>query len=66
MKTREWFELSRSLRLSIDDGRTDEQLREQISGMMAEVYRIVGICLGVPPVQFTWEYTDKAKQVVHS
>lgn len=56
-------EYARSLRLSIDDGRTDEQLREQISGMMAEVYRIVGICLGVPPVQFTWEYTDKAKQV---
>ena len=25
--------------------------------------RIVGICLGVPPTQFTWEYTDKAKQV---
>merc|ERR1712029_508226 len=27
------------------------------------VYRIVGICMGVPPMQFTWEYTDKAKQV---
>jgi aminopeptidase C len=33
------------------------------SGMMEEVYRIVGICLGIPPKQFTWQYVDKAKQV---
>jgi len=56
-------EYARCLRLSIDQDNTDEQLREQIAGMMAEIYRIVGICLGVPPTTFTWEYTDKAKQV---
>jgi aminopeptidase C len=33
------------------------------SGMMEEVYRITGICLGIPPTQFTWQYVDKAKQV---
>jgi aminopeptidase C len=31
--------------------------------MMEEVYRITGICLGIPPTQFTWQYVDKAKQV---
>ena len=31
--------------------------------MMKEVYRIVGICLGIPPQTFTWEYVDKTKQV---
>ena len=71
-------EYARSLRLAIDKGNTDNELRVQIAGMMAEVYRwvslnfkplfncffrIVGICLGVPPMHFTWEYTDKAKQV---
>ena len=30
---------------------------------MKEVYRIVGICLGIPPQTFTWEYVDKTKQV---
>ena len=86
-------EYARSLRLAIDKGNTDNELRVQIAGMMAEVYRwvistvdivqfsyklptncllkihtlrIVGICLGVPPMHFTWEYTDKAKQVEFS
>ena len=25
-------------------------------------YRIVGICLGIPPETFTWEYYDKSKK----
>src|SRR5438128_11402713 len=29
--------------------------------MMEEVYRIVGICLGIPPTEITWAYYDKAK-----
>lgn len=28
---------------------------------MTVIYRIVGICLGVPPETFTWEYYDKSK-----
>jgi aminopeptidase C len=27
-----------------------------------EFYRIVGICLGVPPTEFSWEYYDKSKE----
>merc|ERR1712020_91326 len=26
------------------------------------IYRIVGICLGIPPKTFTWEYYDKSKK----
>ena len=37
-------EYARSLRLSIDKGNTDNQLREQIAGMMAEVYRYIHEC----------------------
>ena len=25
-------------------------------------FRIVGICLGIPPKTFTWEYYDKSKK----
>ena len=34
-------EYARSLRLAIDKGNTDNELRVQIAGMMAEVYRYV-------------------------
>lgn len=29
---------------------------------MEIVYRIVGICMGIPPVTFEWNYYDKSKQ----
>lgn len=28
---------------------------------MAEIYNIVGICLGIPAATFKWEYYDKSK-----
>lgn len=28
---------------------------------MAEIYRVVGICLGIPDEKFRWEYYDKSK-----
>ena len=34
------------------------------STMMKEIYRIIGICLGIPPKTFVWQYTDKSKQVI--
>ena len=55
-------EYARSLHLTIEQGDTDAQIQVQISSMMSEIYRIVGICLGIPPSTFTWEYTDKSKQ----
>ena len=55
-------EYARTLRIAIDKGDDDSQVEDKISDMMAEIYRIVGICLGIPPVKFTWEYIDKSKQ----
>jgi len=56
-------EYARTLRLEMEGGKTDEQLEETISTMMKEIYRIIGICLGIPPKTFVWQYTDKSKQV---
>lgn len=55
-------EYARTLRLAIDKGDDDGQVETKISEMMTEIYRIVGICLGIPPAKFTWEYVDKSKQ----
>ena len=41
---------------------TSEKVQLKIEDFMHEIYRLVGICLGVPPKTFTWEYYDKSKQ----
>lgn len=44
-------------------GEEEEHLKATINAQMAEVYDIVGICLGVPAQTFTWEYySDKSKE----
>ena len=55
-------EFAKLLRDSIANGATDKEVQEQIIDQMTIVYRIVGICLGVPSETFTWEYYDKAKE----
>ncbi len=42
-------------------GKDLQALREVKTGMMAEVYRILCICLGKPPKTFDFEYRDKDK-----
>lgn len=37
------------------------QIQQRIVEQMTVIYRIVGICLGIPPEKFTWEYYDKSK-----
>lgn len=44
------------------DGASDDEINAKIEGYVETVYRIVAICLGVPPKSFTWEYYDKSKQ----
>lgn len=43
-------------------GASIKQLREMKHEMMDTVYRILCICLGKPPVRFTWEVRDKDKK----
>ena len=55
-------EYAKNLRTCCDEGMGDEELQATILKMMAEIYKIVGICLGIPPAQFKWDYMDKSKQ----
>lgn len=36
-------------------------IRAKIDEQMAEIFTVVGICLGIPPTTFAWEYVDKSK-----
>ncbi|KAL5278305.1 BLMH family protein [Megaselia abdita] len=54
-------EYTKVLRDMIMDGASDEKLQDKIKEQMSEIYKVVGICLGIPPDTFTWEYYDKSK-----
>lgn len=46
----------------IADGATDnDAIDNKVKEQMGEIYKIVGICLGIPDETFTWEYYDKNK-----
>jgi len=45
----------------IKDGASDDSVAEKIKEQRAAAFRIIGICLGIPPEQFVWEYVDKNK-----
>lgn len=55
-------EYTKILRELIDSGASGEDISSTIEQQMSEVYRIVGICLGIPSETITWEYYDKTKQ----
>ncbi|XP_058799413.1 bleomycin hydrolase isoform X2 [Phymastichus coffea] len=54
-------EYAHALRTLIDSGASDEQIQQRINEQMTVIYRIVAICLGIPPETFNWEYYDKSK-----
>lgn len=45
----------------MDQGQGDNCIMKVISTQMETIFRIVGICLGIPSDTFTWEYYDKNK-----
>lgn len=49
-----------TLRKEHEAGKSLEELRTIKDGMLSEIYRILCLCLGVPPKKFTWEYLDEA------
>jgi bleomycin hydrolase len=55
-------EYTKELRDLITEGVSDEEISLHIQQQMSDIYRIVGICLGIPPDTFTWEYYNKAKE----
>jgi len=58
-KLREFAFRLRELVLS---GKSDAEILQAKNDMMADIYRIVSICLGTPPETFTFEYYDKDKK----
>lgn len=47
--------------LAEEDEGQPSQVVSMLQKQMREVYKIVSICLGIPPSTFTWEYYDKSK-----
>ncbi|XP_017852552.1 bleomycin hydrolase isoform X2 [Drosophila busckii] len=54
-------EYARHLRVLLDSQPSEEAINAKIQEQMAEIYKVVGICLGIPAETFTWEYYDKSK-----
>ena len=54
-------EYSKVLRDMVSKEASDEELEAQIVEQMVVIYRIIGICLGVPSETITWEYYDESK-----
>lgn len=57
-KLREYTKVLRDL---IAKSASEEQLKTKLNEQMNEIYRVVGICLGIPEEKFKWEYYDKSK-----
>lgn len=45
----------------IAQGSGDATIQNTIDNQMQTIFRVVGICLGIPNESFTWEYYDKNK-----
>lgn len=57
-KLREYAKILRDL---VTAGSSEDDVRAKLNEQMGEIYRVVGICLGIPDETFTWEYYDKSK-----
>ena len=40
---------------------TEKEIETRIKSYMNTIYRILGICLGIPPDTFTWRFKDEDK-----
>jgi len=47
------------LRTMYSSGKSEQVLRTTKNTMLSEIYRILAICLGEPPTEFSWRYKDK-------
>ncbi|KRT81702.1 Peptidase, partial [Oryctes borbonicus] len=54
-------EYAKALRDLISSGGSDGDVQTLIEQQMQNIFRVVGICLGIPNERFTWSYYDKNK-----
>lgn len=57
-------EYSKVLSDLVSHGATDEELEAQILEQMVVIYRIIGICLGIPSKTITWEFMIKQRIII--
>jgi len=48
--------------IAANKGKTADVEREKMS-ILKDVYRVLAICLGEPPTEFTWRFQDKDKKI---
>ncbi len=51
------------LREMASKGASEKDLRAEKVVILKDVYRLLALCLGEPPVEFTWRYEDKDGQI---
>lgn len=54
-------EFAKALRDLVAKDASETEINSLVLEQMNTIYRIVGICLGIPDDKFTWEYYDKTK-----
>jgi bleomycin hydrolase len=47
-----------TLRTLAEEGKKTKELRVEKNNILKDIYRILALCLGEPPHQFTWRYKD--------
>ena len=52
-----------TLREMAQAGKKTKELRNEKNNILKDVYRILALCLGEPPHEFTWRYKDKAGNI---
>lgn len=46
-----------------ESGKNEKEMREMKVEVLKDIYRILALCLGEPPVKFDWKYVDKNGKV---
>ena len=52
------------LRQLARDGKKDKYLQKKKTEMLADIYRMLVICMGTPPTEFQWRYVDKNDSLI--
>lgn len=53
------------LRQMVEDKKSEREIHTRKTEMLQEIYNVCGICLGIPPEEFTWECYDKDKKYIN-
>ncbi len=55
-----------TLRKYANKNKSVPYLRKKKTEMLSEIYRILSVCLGTPPKEFSWRYVEKGDSVITS